>query len=189
MMQETLPDVEMINVGLLTHHKHFLVGDINYENVMRTIQWIVYEHTQADPPDHLTLYINSGGGDLYNSFALIDIMLTSSIPVYTVGMGNIMSAAALIFACGTKGHRYIAKHTGIMMHQFYSDMEGKEHELVAAMREFEFCRARVSDLLVNHCGIPKIISKEKLLQQSDVWLTAEEAIEVKLADKIFTTIL
>jgi len=189
MMQDPLPDVEMINVGLLTHHKHFLVGDINYENVARAIQWIVYEHTQTDKPEHLTLYLNSGGGDLYNSFALIDIMQTSKIPVYTVGIGNIMSAAALIFACGAKGHRYIAKHTGIMMHQFYSDMEGKEHELVAAMKELEFCRERVSDLLVNHCGINEKTAKEKLLQPSDVWLTAEEAIKIKLADKILTSIL
>lgn len=189
MMQDQLPEHEMINVGLLTHHKHFLVGDINYENVARAIQWIVYEHTQDKKPEHLTLYINSGGGDLYNSFALIDIMLTSKIPVYTVGIGNVMSAAALILACGTKGHRYVAKHTGIMIHQFYSDMEGKEHELESAMQELRYCKQRVSDLLVNHCGINEKTAKDKLLQPSDVWLTAEEAIKIKLADKILSTIL
>lgn len=180
----------MVNVGLLNHHKHFLVGEINYDSVAKAIQWIIYEHThQTEIPDHLTLYVNSGGGDLYNAFALIDIMHSSKIPVYTVGMGNIMSAAALIFACGAKGHRYVAKHTGIMMHQFYSDMEGKEHELVAAMKELEFCRERVADLLMNHCGLSDKIVKDRLLQPSDAWLTAEEAIKIKLADKVLTTIL
>jgi ATP-dependent Clp protease protease subunit len=189
MMQDSLPDIELVNVGLLNHHKHFLVGEINYETIAKAIQWIIYEHTQTEKIPHLTLYINSGGGDLYNAFALIDIMHSSKIPVYTVGMGNIMSAAALVFACGAKGHRYVAKHTGIMMHQFYSDMEGKEHELVAAMKELEFCRERVSDLLINYCGLSEKIVKERLLQPSDAWLTAEDAIKMKLADKVFTNIL
>lgn len=179
----------MVSAGLLNHHKHFLVGEINYDTISRTLQWITYEHTQTDRPSHLCLYVNSGGGDLYNAFALIDMMHASQIPVYTIGLGNVMSAGALILACGAKGHRYVAKHTGIMMHQFYSDMEGKEHELVAAMKELEYCRARVSDLLVTHCGISTKCAQEKLLQPSDTWLTADEAIKIKLADKIFTTIL
>lgn len=188
-MMPELPEAEIVSVGLLNHHKHFLVGEINYDNIARAIQWIAYEHTQPTIPDHLCLYVNSGGGDLYNAFALIDMMMVSKIPVYTVGLGNVMSAGALILACGAKGHRYVARHTGIMMHQFYSDMEGKEHELHAAMKELEYCRDRVSDLLVNYSGVSAKCAQERLLQPSDAWLTAEEAIKIKLADKIFTTIL
>lgn len=192
-MPETLPDVELVQLGLLNSHKHFLIGDINYESVGRAVQWIMYEHTQAEvqgaDPKFLTLYINSPGGDLYNAFALCDTMHASKYPIYTVGMGNIMSAGTLIFACGAKGHRYLAKHTGVMMHQFSSDMEGKEHELQAAMRELTFCRGRINDLLINYCGISEKIVREKLLQQSDAWLTAEEAVKMKLADGILSKIL
>lgn len=179
----------MIGQGLLGHHTHFLMGEIVYENVGRVIQWIIFEHTTIERPDHLTLYINSGGGDLYSAFALVDIMMASSIPVHTVGIGNIMSAAALIFACGEPGHRQVAAHTGIMMHEFYSDMEGKEHELKASMIELGYCRARVNNLLTKRCGITEKKIKQKLLQPSDVWLTAEEAIKYKLADSILTKIL
>lgn len=183
------PEPDPIVQSLLGHHTHFLTGDIGCENVTRAIQWMIYEQTQVPVPDHLTLYINSGGGDLYSAFALVDMMQLSKIPVYTVGIGNIMSAAALIFACGTKGHRYVARHTGILMHEFYSDMEGKQHELKASMRELDLCNARVNDLLSRHCGITVKKIKEKLLQASDVWLTAEEAIKLKLADNILTEIL
>ena len=189
MIPESGDQSDIVHLGLLNNHTHFLLGDITYDNVGRAIQWICYEHTQVTKPDHLTLYINSGGGDLYNAFALIDIMNASKYPVYTVGMGNIMSAAALIFACGAKGHRYLAKHTGIMMHQFYSDMEGKEHELQAAMKELDFCRERINDLLSNYCQISDKVIREKLLQPSDAWLTAEEAVKLKLADAVFTKIL
>lgn len=188
-LQEPMADADVVGQGLLGHHTHFLTGEISYENTNRAIQWIVFEHTAADRPDHLTIYINSGGGDLYNAFALADIMKLSKIPVYTVGIGNIMSAAALIFACGAPGRRYIAKHTGIMMHEFSSDMEGKEHELKAGMVELGYCRARVNDLLTSHCGITEKKIKQKLLQPSDVWLTAEEAIKYRLADQILTQIL
>lgn len=188
-VQEPLADADMIGQGLLGHHTHFLTGEIGYENISRAIQWIVFEHTNAERPDHLTLYINSGGGDLYNAFALVDIMMASAIPIHTVGIGNIMSAAALIFACGEAGHRYVAQHTGIMMHEFYSDMEGKEHELKASMIELGYCRARVNNLLTKRCGITEKKIKDKLLQPSDAWLTAEEAIKYKLADGILTKIL
>lgn len=188
-VQEPLADSDMIGQGLLTHHTHFLTGEIGYENVGRAIQWIVFEHTNAEPPHHLNLYINSGGGDLYGAFALVDIIMTSKIPVYTIGIGNIMSAAALIFACGEPGHRYVAAHTGVMMHEFYSDMEGKEHELKASMIELGYCRARVNNILTKRCGITEKKIKEKLLQASDVWLTAEEAIKYKIADHILNKIL
>jgi len=183
------PDFDLIGQGLLGNHVHFLTGELGDENISRAIQWIVFEHTNAVKPDRLILYINSGGGDLYSAFALVDIMTLSTIPVYTVGIGNIMSAAALIFACGAKGHRYVAPHTGIMMHEFYTDMEGKEHEIKASMTEMINCRARVNELLTDHCGITEKKIKETLLQSSDVWLTAKEAIRCKLADKMLTQIL
>jgi ATP-dependent Clp protease protease subunit len=184
--ENNLQDAEIIQVGLLNHHKHFLTGEINYENVSRAIQWIIYEHTLVDRAKYLSLYLNSGGGDLYNAFGLVDVMRASSIPVRTIGMGSIMSAAALIFACGAKGHRMLGKNTGIMLHQFSSNMEGKEHELQAAMRELEFCRGRVIDLLTAHCGISEKVVRDKLLSPTDAWLTAEEAMKCKLADGIFS---
>lgn len=187
--EPALQDTEIIQVGLLNHHKHFLTGEINYDNISHAVQWIIYEHTLVDRPTSLVLYVNSGGGDLYNAFALIDTMRASSIPVYTVGIGNIMSAAALIFACGAKGHRSLGKNTGIMLHQFSSDMEGKEHELQAAMRELDFCRGRIVDVLINHCGISEKIVRDKLLSPTDAWLTAEEAVKWKLADTIFTKLI
>jgi ATP-dependent Clp protease protease subunit len=180
---------DVVQLGLLNQHAHFLVGEIDYANVSRAIQWILYENHNTDKPDHLTLYMNSGGGDLYNAFALVDIILNSKIPIWTVGVGNIMSAAALIFACGAKGHRYLGKHTGVMIHQFTSSIEGKQHEIAASMREMDLCQERVNDLLVKRCKITDKTVREKLLHPSDVWLTAQEAIQYHLADKLLTTII
>lgn len=186
---DTMQDLELIQLGLLTTHKHFLTGPITYENCGKAIQWILFEHTLVgEKIDHLTLYINSPGGDLYSAFGLIDVMRASKFPIYTVGLGNLMSAALMIFACGAQGHRYIGKNTGVMMHQFHSDMEGKAHELEAAMEEVHFCKDRTIDILTKYANIPEKFVREKLFAPSDAWLTAQDAIKYKLADKIYTTI-
>ena len=190
MLSEGGEDHDPIQSALIDNHSHYLQGEINYDTIGRAIQWIIAENVKKiDPtekPKQLTLYINSSGGDLYNAFALIDMMHCSKYPVATVGIGNVMSAAALILACGQRGHRYVARHAGIMMHQFYSDMEGKEHELQSGMRELQFCRDRINGLLINYCRISKRVVEKKLLRPSDAWLTAEEAVKLKLADKVFT---
>lgn len=182
-------DQDPIQAALISNHSHLLQGEINYETVGRAVQWVIAENIMAEEKGKkkiLTLYINSNGGDLYNAFALVDVMHASKYPVATVGIGNVMSAAALILACGYRGHRYLARHAGIMIHQFYSDMEGKEHELKAGMKELDLCRARIHSLLTTYCHISDRTVKKKLLQPSDMWLTAEEAVKLKLADKIFT---
>lgn len=183
--------MDPVRAAFLSNHTHYLQGEINYDSIGQAVQWIISENLKPLQKDEqkrsLTLYINSPGGDLYNSFALIDMMHCSKYPVRTIGIGNVMSAGALILACGKRGERYVGRNTGILTHQFYSDMEGKEHELKAGMRELELCRERVYKLLTDHCRISERVVKQKLLQPSDAWLTADEAIQLKLADKIFTT--
>ncbi len=81
------------------------------ENVEKAIRWLLYENMDNSNPDKvLTIYINSTGGSLTDAFGLIDVMQNSSFVVRTIGIGNIMSSAFLIFAAGDKGERYIAKN-------------------------------------------------------------------------------
>lgn len=88
---------ERINVKLLDNHVHFLVGEIDEDNVNDCIRWITYENLDLKEKT-LTLYINSTGGDLYQAFALIDMMRSSNHPIRVFGIGAVMSAAFLIFA-------------------------------------------------------------------------------------------
>lgn len=175
---------ERISGKLLDHSIHFLNGDIDENTVGNAIKWIVYENLDQKHPKTLTLYINSSGGDLYQAFALIDIMKSSHHPIRTVGHGQIMSAAFLIFTCGTPGQRYIAPNTGIMCHQYSDSAEGKHHDLIAQMAEGNRCNARMLDILKRTTGLPASKIKSRLLRESDVYITAEEAVELKIADHL-----
>jgi ATP-dependent Clp protease protease subunit len=175
---------DRIDVSLLNAHTHFLVGEIEEDNINNCIKWLVYENLDTNRAKVLTLYINSTGGDLYQAFALIDIMNRSNHTVRTIGIGSIMSAAFLIFASGTKGERYIATNTGIMCHQFTEGIDAKYHDIKAQMKESEYCNQRMLDILKEASGLAPSRIKSKLLPASDVYLTANEMVDLGLADQV-----
>ena len=169
---------------LLDNNMFFLNGDIDIENVDRCIKWIEYENIDSTKQKLLTLYVNSPGGDLYQTFALIDIMRSSKHPIRTIGLGNIMSGGFLIFVCGTKGERYIAANAGIMCHQLSDDITDKYHDIKSAVKEVENCNAKMIKILRDATGLSALKISSKLLPASDVYLTAKELIQLNAADFI-----
>jgi ATP-dependent Clp protease, protease subunit len=175
---------DRIGIKLLENSVHFLVGEIAEENIAECVKWIVYENFDTAKSKVLTLYINSTGGNLYDAFALIDVMRTSHHPVRTISVGTAMSAAFLIFAAGAPGERYAAKNASFMCHQFTENMDAKYHDLKATMRENDICNQKMVDILKEATGMAPSVIKKKLLPASDVYLTAEELIELGVADHL-----
>ena len=176
---------DIINLGLLKEHTHIITGDINDESVDKAIRWLLYENATNDNPSKmLTLYINSTGGSLTDAFALIDIIKSSKFVVRTIGIGNVMSSAFLIFSAGDKGHRYVSKNTSGMCHQFTDSMDSKYHDIKSAMKESESLNERMIRVLVETTGLPRAKVRTKLLGPSDVYLSAEEMVEFGVADHI-----
>lgn len=174
---------DRINLKLLENSVYFLTGEISEDNIEQCIKWITFEN--LDPRDRiLTLYINSTGGDLYSALALIDVMKHSKRPVRTIAIGAAMSAAFLIAASGTPGQRYAAKNVSYMCHQFTENTEGKYHDLKATMKGNEMCNDMMVSVLKEATGLAPSLIKKKLLPASDVYLTAEEAIDLGIADKL-----
>jgi ATP-dependent Clp protease protease subunit len=185
-LDDSVIDAEdIIGLGLLKNHTHFLMGEIDDENVEKAIRWLLYENMDNSNPDKiLTIYINSTGGSLTDAFALIDVMQNSNFVVRTIGIGNIMSSAFLIFAAGDKGERYVAKNTSIMCHQFTESIDEKYHDIKAALKETENCNKRMVDILTEATGLASSKVKAKLLPPSDVYMTAEELLGYGVADHI-----
>jgi ATP-dependent Clp protease protease subunit len=166
-------------------HNHFLTGEINGESVEKTIRWIMMGAENPSPEHPMKLYINSEGGSLIDAFALVDVMRTSPVPIATVGMGNLMSSAFMIFAAGTLGQRAIAKNTSIMIHQFNSDYTGKYHDMRSYAEEIDRINYRMVAELSRTSKLNESEVSTKLLKPSDVWLTAEKLVELGFADIIF----
>lgn len=181
---EGLSADDIIDLGLLKSHTHIITGVIDESTIDAAIRWLIYENIENSTPKTLSLYINSPGGSLCDAFALIDMMQNSKHNIRTVGMGNVMSAAFLIFAAGTRGQRYIAKNTSILCHQFSEDVEGKFHDIKAQMRESENMNKRMVEILRECTDLSTRDIKTKLLPPSDVWLSVEEVVKLGVADHI-----
>ena len=69
---------DKIDAHLHDNDIHYLTGDISNDNITETIKWILSANLNKKPKRTLKLYINSYGGDLYESFALIDIIKNSN---------------------------------------------------------------------------------------------------------------
>lgn len=183
---ESVIDAEdIIGLGLLKNHTHMITGDIDDESIDKAIRWLLYENVTGENSGKvLTLYINSTGGSLTDAFALIDVMRSSPFVVRTIGIGNVMSAAFLIFAAGDKGHRYVSKNTSSMCHQFTDSVDSKYHDIKAAMKESESLNERMINVLLETTGLPRSKIKAKLLGPSDIYLSATEMVELGVADHI-----
>jgi len=175
---------DRIDNSLLDNHIHFINGEISEDTVKEAIKWILYENLDKGKVKILTLYINSCGGSLTDAFALIDMMKQSIYPIRTIGIGNVMSAAFLLFACGTRGERHIAKNASIMCHQFSESLDSKYHDIKAQMKETENLNGRMVQILKEATDLTTSKIKLKLLPPSDVYLTAEELIQFNVADHI-----
>jgi ATP-dependent Clp protease protease subunit len=164
---------------------YFLSGGFNSENAAKIVTWILEANlTPQNDFDHLTLIINSPGGEVNSAFAIIDAMEGSAIPVHTIGLGMIGSCGFLTFIAGAKGHRILTPNTSILSHQWSWGDRGKAHELFATVREYELTQQRMMNHYMKHTGMTKAQIDEKLLPAHDVWLSAEEALDLGVCDQI-----
>ena len=165
---------------------YLLMDEISDSTCKDVIQFIISKNLVKPYPKYLQLIINSTGGDLQAAFALIDTMKGSAIPVYTVGLGCVASAAILIFISGEKGHRVLTPNTSILSHQFSWGTYGKEHELFSTVREYELTTQRMLKHYKKCTGLTEKKIREQLLPPQDVWLSATEAKKLGLCDNIKT---
>lgn len=181
---EGLGAEDVINLRLLDNHTFVISGDIDEDVINSAIRWLIYENA-SDVQKELTIYINSTGGLLNDAFALIDLMRHSKHAIRTIGLGNVMSSAFLIFAAGTKGCRYIAQNASILSHQYSEELsETKHHEIKTFVKECENTNERMVNLLADCTELSASEIKRKLLPASDVWLKAEDLVDLGIADYI-----
>ena len=163
-----------------------MMEDIDTGSCKAAIEFILENNfnNEVKKPKELNLIICSPGGDLSAAFALIDVMRGSSIPIKTTGLGMIASAGLLIFISGTRGKRLLTPNTSILSHQFTWGSFGKEHELFAAVKEFDLTTKRMIQHYKKCTGLSDKDIRKYLLPPQDVWLSAPEALKLGICDNV-----
>ena len=174
----TIPSLE-------DHHYYMFNKDFTADSTGDAIRFIIERNLmKKDRPKFMKMIINSPGGETAGAFALIDTMKGSHIPIYTYGLGMIASSGLMTFIAGEKGKRFITRNTSILSHQYTWGTFGKDHELMASVKEFNHTRSRIVEHYKKCTGLSEKQIKEVLLPPEDVWLDAKEALKYHLADEI-----
>jgi len=156
--------------------------DENIANIV--IAQLLYLEAE-DPDKDIMLYINSPGGLVTAGLAIYDTIQYIKPDVCTICVGQAASMAAVLLAAGTSGKRYALRHSRIMLHQPIGAFQGQATEVEIQAKEILRLREILNEILAKHTGQ----SKEKIKQDTerDFYMSAEEALEYGVIDKILIT--
>ncbi len=135
-----------------------------------------------DAKKDINLYINSPGGIVTAGLAIYDTMQYVKADVSTICIGTASSMAAVLLAAGKKGKRFILPNAEVMLHQVMGGAEGQAIDIKIRAEHILRTKDRINDILVKHTG--QTLKKIEQDTDRDFYLTAEEAIQYGLADKI-----
>ena len=141
---------------------------------------------ESDNPDKaISLYINSPGGSVTAGMAIYDTMNFIKPAIHTIVMGQAASMGSLLATAGAKGHRYILPNARHMIHQPLGGASGQATDVEIQARELLRWKTVLTDIYVKHTG--KSHEQLRADMERDNFMTAPDAVEYGLADKVLTT--
>lgn len=172
-----------IDEMLLDNRVIFLLGEINTSSAMNVVMRLL--HLQNSKPGvDIHLYINSPGGSVDDTLAMIDTMNHISSEVSTYCIGKAMSGGALTLAAGQKGKRYCLPHAKVMIHQPYGGLYGQATDVEIQAEEILKTKDQLNEMLAGFSG--QDAAKVAADSERDHFLSAKEALEYGLVDEVLT---
>lgn len=169
---------------LLNDRIIFLGEEINSVSANLVVAQLLHLESQ-DAEKDISLYINSPGGEVYSGLAILDTMNFIKPQVSTICVGMAASMAAVLLSAGAKGKRFCLPHSKVMIHQPSGGAQGQQTEIEIVAEEIKKTRRELNQILSDASGQP--IEKVQADTERDNYLTAAEALDYGLIDRIFTS--
>ncbi len=160
----------------------FLSGEINDAMANVIISQLIYLEGK-DPTKDISLYINSPGGSVSAGLAIYDTMNYIKCDVTTICIGMAASMGAFLLSSGAKGKRFALPNAEVMIHQPLGGAQGQASDIQIAAEHILRTKKKLNRILAENCG--QDIAKVEKDTDRDNWLSAEEAREYGLIDKVF----
>lgn len=135
-----------------------------------------------DPDKDIQFYINSPGGSVSDGLMIYDTMRLIKPDIQTICMGMAASMGSVLLSAGTKGKRCILPNAEVMIHQPLGGAQGQATEILIAADHIKDTRVRLNQILADNCG--KDLDTLMKDTERDHWMTAKEALEYGIVDKI-----
>ena len=166
---------------LLKERIIFLGEEVNDVTAGLVVSQLLFLESE-DPDKDINLYINSPGGSVTAGMAIYDTMQYVKCDVSTMCMGMAASMGAFLLSGGTKGKRLALPNAEIMIHQPSGGAQGQATEIEIAAEHILRTKKKLNTILSENTGQPyETIVKDT---EPDNWLTAQEALEYGLIDKV-----
>ena len=137
-----------------------------------------------DPEKDIQFYINSPGGEISSGLLIYDTMQYIKPDVQTICMGMAASMGAFLVAACTPGKRFALPNADLMIHQPSGGAQGQATDITIAAEYIVSLKKRLNTILAEKTGQPyDIIERDT---DRDRWMTAQEALDYGLIDKIMT---
>lgn len=166
---------------LLKERIIFLGEEVNETTASLIVAQMLFLEAE-DPEKDIHFYINSPGGSVTAGMAIYDTMQYIKCDVSTYCMGMAASMGAFLLAGGTKGKRLALPNAEIMIHQPLGGAQGQATEIEIAARHILQTKAKLNRMLAENTG--KDIEVIAADTERDNWMTAEEAKEYGLIDRV-----
>lgn len=166
---------------LLENRIVFLVGEINHVTATRVIMQLLHLSSTKKGVD-INFYINSPGGSVDDTLAMIDTMNFLECDVATYCIGRAMSGGALCLAAGTKGKRYCLPHAKVMIHQPLGGIYGQASDVQIQAEEILKTKDMLNEMLAGYCDKP--VEEIAADVERDKFLSALEAKEYGIVDEV-----
>ena len=168
---------------LLNDRIIFLSDEVNDATASLVVAQMLFLESQ-DPDKDIAFYINSPGGSVTAGMAIYDTMNFIKCDVSTICIGMAASMGAFLLSAGTKGKRYALPNSEIMIHQPLGGARGQATDIKIQADLILRTRDRLNKILAENTG--KSIEEIARDTERDNYMTAEEALNYGLIDKIFT---
>jgi ATP-dependent Clp protease protease subunit len=168
---------------LLKERIIFMGGPIDDHMANLVIAQLLFLESE-DPKKDIVLYVNSPGGSVTATLAMLDTMNYIKPDVATVCVGIAASGAAVLLAGGAKGKRFALPNAEVMIHQPWGGAQGQATDIEITAKHIVATRARLNKILAKASGQP--LEKIEKDVERDYFMSAEEAKKYGVVDEIFT---
>ncbi|MDR2403803.1 MAG: ATP-dependent Clp protease proteolytic subunit [Spirochaetaceae bacterium] len=159
-----------------------LSGEIKKELAERTIRQLLLLENMGDDP--IRIFIDSPGGDADAGYAIFDMIRFVKPPVWTIGMGLVASAAAIIQLASPGEWRVGLPNSHYLIHQPLSGIRGVATDIEIHARELDKLREKINRLIAEETGTP--FEQVERDTDRDYWMNAEDAVRYGLISRIIT---
>lgn len=178
---------DIVNLSGYTQREIYLGGEIG-DGTGTTIEGIIRFWNDIDNKNNIPveerkpikIYINTNGGDLLESFIMVDAIKMSKTPVWTIAQGMVYSGGFFTFICGHK--RFAYPHASFLYHEGSAGNSGTAAQFENFTAFYKKQLSQLKELVIEQTKVDE--EKYAEIKKEDWWLDVKEAIEWGIVDEV-----